>query len=150
MDVNTDDLEAFLNLAWQNAKDAANTLPEQLLAEQQAALSLLARGSIASVGKNSANQSYGYYGPGNLTHRQITNAFTTLRRYYLIMKEKIVCAFSKAGITIPAGWDFDQPVYDQLIKFFQVSAQATVLPDITELRYPMTRWAGGNSTGGCA
>ena len=148
MDVNTDDLEAFLNLAWQNAKDAANTLPEQLLAEQQAALSLLAKGSIASVGKNAANQSYGYYGPGNLTHRQITNAFTTLRRYYQTVKDKIVCAFAKADIAVPDGFDFDQPVFDQLIKFFQVSAQAARLPDITDLRIPINRWAGGFPTGG--
>lgn len=143
MDVNTDDLEAFLNLAWQNAQDGANTLPAQLLAEQQAALALLAKGSVQSVGKNSTSQSYGYYGPGNLTHRQITNAFTTLRRFYQVVKDKIVAAFATAGITIPDGFDYDQPVYDQLVKYFQVTAEADRLPDISQLRYPTACLTGG-------
>lgn len=150
MDVNTDDLSAFLNLAWQNAQDGANSLPAQLLAEQQNALALLAKGSVQSVGKNSTSQSYGYYGPGNLTHRQITNAFTTLIRYYQTVKDKIIGAFATARIDVPADFDFDQPIYDQLTKFFQVSEQAPRLPNIAELRYPTPCLTGGWPTGACA
>ena len=143
MDVNTDDLSAFLNLAWQNAKEGANTLSEQLLAEQQKAVSLLASGSVSSVGKNSASQSYGGYNPGNLTHRQITNIFTTLIRYYQTVKEKIIYEAEVAAIALDETFDFDQPIYDLLTRYFQVSTQAARLPDISDLRIPLDRATGG-------
>jgi hypothetical protein len=143
VDVNTDDLSAFLNLAWQKAGDAANTLPEQLLKEQQAALTLIATGSVATVAKNSTSQSYGFYGPGNLTHRQITAIFTTLIRYYQTVKDKIIWAAAQSAVALDATFDFDQPIYDLLTKYFQVSTSAAVLPDITDLRFsPCARSTG--------
>jgi len=150
VDVNTDDLSAFLNLAWQNASEAANSLSEQLLAEQQKALALIASGSVSSVGKNSANQSYGQYGPGNLTQRQITNIFTTLIRYYQVIKDKIACL---AAHVVPpvdmSGYDYDPTIFSLLTQFFQVSTQAARLPDIADLRIPFGRFAGGYGGGFC-
>ena len=140
MDVSTDDLSAFLNRAWQRAKDGANTLPDELLAQQQSVLELLAAGSIASLGKNSTSQSYAYYSPGTLTHRQIANIFTTLIRYYEVVKAKIVEAAAEASVSL-TDFDFDQPVYDLLNRYFQVSAQAARLPDIRDLRIPIS-WEG--------
>ncbi len=135
MDVDVELLEAFLNRAWNNAKEGANTLPEQLLIEQQNALNFIASGSLSSVSKNSAAQGYSGYNPGSLTQRQITRIFTTLIRYYQVVKDKIICEAAEAVVDL-TGFDFDQSVYDLLIKYFQVSTSADVLPDITELRFP--------------
>lgn len=136
MDVNTDDLSAFLNLAWQRAGDAANTLQEQLLKEQQAALNFVATGSLATVAKNSTSQSYAFYGPGTFTHRQITAIFTTLIRYYQTVKDKITAAAAQSAVVLDATFDFDAPIYALLTKYFQVSTSAAVLPDISDLRFP--------------
>lgn len=137
MDVNTDDLSAFLNLAWQKAGDSANTLPGQLLAEQQAALAFVTAGSLSTVSKNSTSQSYAFYGPGTFTHRQITAIFTTLIRQYQAMKDKIICAAANADVTLETDYDFDRPIYDLLVKYFQVSTASPQIPDIREMRIPI-------------
>lgn len=138
MDVNTDDLSAFLTRAWNNAQETANTLLPQLEAEQQQALTMLASGSVASLSKNTASQSYGGYNPGNLTHRQITNIFTTLIRQYQTLKDKLTCAIEASDDFtegVPADYDYDPDIYALLTKYFQVSTQAARLPDITDLRF---------------
>lgn len=136
MDVNTDDISAFLNLAWQKAGDAANTLPAQLLAEQQAALAFVTAGSLATVSKNSTSQSYAFYGPGTFTHRQITSIFTKLIRVEKETRNAILKAALRDGVTIAADFDLDPAVKDIMERYFGISTEATQLPDITELRFP--------------
>ena len=140
MDVSTDDLSAFLTRAWNNAKDAANTLPEQLEIEQQAALTLIATGSIASVGKNSAHQAYGNYNPGNLTQRQITSIYTQLKRAYYRLKDIITDKFNAAQIAI-GNFDFDVPIYEALIRapemIISLSGSPVERPSIINLNLPV-------------
>ena len=138
MDVSTDDLSAFLTRAWNNAKAGANTLPDQLETEQQAALNLIATaGSIASVGKNSAHQAYGNYGPGNLTSRQITQIYTRLKRDYFTLKKMIQDAFANAAISITGTFDFDDPIYDGLIRWYDLNETAEIRPSIINLNLPV-------------
>ena len=140
MDVSTDDLSAFLTRAWNNAKDGANTLPEQLEIEQQAALTLIATGSIASVGKNSAHQAYGNYNPGNLTQRQITSIYTQLKRAYYRLKDIITDKFNAAQIAI-GNFDFDVPIYQALTRapemIVWLSAPPVERPSIINLNLPV-------------
>jgi hypothetical protein len=135
-DVNTDDLAAFLDSAWNAAGAAANTLPQQLQIQQQAALQLISTGSVASVGKNSAHQSMGGYSPGNLTQRQITAIYTTLIRFYQVVLDKINAAGVRDGVEFPNGYDFDPPVYAILTQFLQSSAMEESRGDITNLNLP--------------
>jgi hypothetical protein len=132
---------AFLNDAWQRAADQANTFRETLLSDQSASLAFVKQGSIASVGKNSANQSYKNYGPGSLTHVQIVEVIGNLLGLYDQLKSKITCEFEASAdfdYAVPDGFDFDPPIYDLLTKVFnaQSSGAASMLPDITRLRLP--------------
>ena len=140
VDVSTDDLSAFLTRAWNNARDAANTLPDQLEIEQQAALTLIATGSIASVGKNSAHQSFGNYNPGNLTQRQITSIYTQLKRAYFRLKDIITDKFNAAQIAI-GSFDFDVPIYQALIRapemIVSLAASPVERPSIINLNLPV-------------
>ncbi len=139
MDVNTDDLSAFLNRAWENAKNEANTLPGQLLIEQQAAINYIATGSLSTVGKNSTSQSYGGYNPGNLTHRQITEIFTILIRKEKECRNHIIACAERDDVTIPADFDLDPAVKDLIERALGVGSEATRIPDIRDLRIPLCR-----------
>jgi hypothetical protein len=142
-DVSPQLLLGFLNDAWQRAGDAANSLREIIVSSQVAALSLVKLGSIASVGKNSANQSYSGYGPGKLTHVQIVEAWGNILSLYDQIKSKVTAEFVASAdfdFTEPSGFDYDPVCYDLLTRTFtQQSAGSTVsLPDLRELRVPQT------------
>ncbi len=142
MDYTTEELQAFLNRAWLNASVDANSLPEQLLTEQQAALNFIASvGSLSHVSKNSTSQAYGGYNPGNLTMRQIVNLWTRLIEIYDDTKAAIVAAFATASIDIPDGFDFDPDVFAQMKNRLRVAGQADKMPDIRDLRVPLSRTA---------
>lgn len=130
---------AFLQRSWLNAKDSANSLRDQLVADQQAALALIASGSVASVGKNSTSQSYKGFGPGSLTQEQITRLFTRLISGYDAAKERIDCAFARAGKVVLDNFDYDgaqsgEPVgvYQILYATYNISGRP-VRGDITDL-----------------
>lgn len=140
-DVSPQLLLAFLNDAWTRAADGANKFREQLISDQTGALQLIKTGSVASVGKNSTNQSYAFYGAGVLTHVQIVETIGNLLALYDQVKLKITCAFQANAdfdYTVPADFDFDQSVYDALTQLFtaQSTGVAQMLPDITRLRLP--------------
>ncbi len=139
-DVSPQILLAFLNRAWESAAATANTLRPQLVQEQVAATNFIALGSLASVGKNSSNQSYKNYGPATLTQVQIVEVYGNLLGLYDELKSRITCAFEKNTAEFPDGvpdtFDFDPAVYDLLTKTFNAmnSGVATQLTDISSLR----------------
>lgn len=142
--VHSDEYAAWLTLAWNNAAQTANSLADQLVTEQQNALALIAGagGSVMSVGKNSTHQAYSGFNPGSFTQRDITRIFSTLIRYYNQAKAAVTQAFACSADfnnTVPAGYDFDIPVYPLMQDAFAVIAgEPTVLPDLTKLRLPAT------------
>jgi hypothetical protein len=140
VDSNTDDLAAFLDRAWNNAKDGANALPEQLSIEQQAALNFIAPiGSVISVSKNSTSQSSGGYNPGNLTLRQVVGIWTKLIELYDEVKARIVSAAACDSVVLPDGFDFDGPVYQVMKSTLKVSGRVATSPDLRDLRVPLSR-----------
>lgn len=137
-DVSSELLKAFLDDAWNNAPDDANSFREQLVTERKAALEMVKKGSLGNVAKNSSSQAYRGYGPGSLTHTQIVEIWQGLIDYYDEVRDKVVCAFAEADTAIPDDFDFDTTVYDLLKKFFSIGKNAAVLPDLTSLRLPAT------------
>ncbi len=141
-DVSPQLLLAFLNDAWQRAGSAANSLRKMLVADQVAALEFVKTGAIASVGKNSANQSYRGYGPGSLTHVQIVEAIGNLLGFYDQVAAKIKAEFLASADfsnTEPAGFDYDAPVFKILTQTFtqQSAGSAYSLPDLRDMRIPI-------------
>jgi len=140
VDSNTDDLAAFLDRAWNNASDNANSLLDQLSIEQQAALNYIAPvGSIMSVSKNSTSQSSGGYNPGNLTLRQVVGIWTKLIQLYSDVQSRIVSAAACDSVALPAGFDFDGPVYRVMKSMLTVSGRVATSPDLRDLRVPLSR-----------
>ncbi len=79
MDVTAYTRQAFLDDAWDSAPAEGNTLRDELRKYEKAATSLFSSsGSIQSVGKNSANQSYSGPGVGRYTSVQIQEAWRSL------------------------------------------------------------------------
>ena len=140
-DVSPQVMLAALNDVWMRASAAANSMRDQLAADHAAAYQLVKQGSIASVGKNSASQSYKGYGPGSLTQVQIVEIIGNLIGLYDQLKSKITRLFTRNAEFsngVPADYDFDPDIYAQLTKLFtaQSSGAAQLLPDITGLRLP--------------
>lgn len=134
-DFSTADLSAFLARAWMNAGAGANTLPDQLETERQAALAMLAPlGSLHYLSKNSTSQGYGGYNPGNLTLRQIVNIWGRLIEIHDDIKAKITDAFACASIPIPADYDFDNDVFAQMKNLLR-QQELPQVPDISMIRF---------------
>ena len=136
-DYTSDELLAFLNRAWNNAGADANSLPDQLVAEQQAAIAFIAPvGSVSHLSKNSTSLGYGGYNPGNLTIRQIVNIWTDLIRRYARVKDAIIsaaaCAVPPVDLT---GFDFDDSVFCQMKNQLAIECQADTVPDISTIRF---------------
>lgn len=132
---------AKLLIAWERAAAGANTLRGQFIAEMSAADSLVASGSISSVGKNSTNQSYKGYGPGSDTQEEIRGIWASLIALYDLLQAKITCEFKASAdfdYAVPADFDFDAPILEILTKDFssQVAGGTSTLPDISSLRLP--------------
>lgn len=81
MAIAANDLKRMLDDAWDDAPDGDYTLRDQLRANERAAGSLLAGGSLSSVSKNSASHSYAY-GNGTLTIAEIARGWRTLIDLY--------------------------------------------------------------------
>lgn len=93
MDISAETLQGFLENAWDAAPDNANTLREQLRSYEKAASNLFLGGSIASVSKNSASQSYRGPGLGSYTPVQIANAWRMLINLYEQEKGQTKCLY---------------------------------------------------------
>jgi hypothetical protein len=148
-DVSAEHLLAALLDVWNSAKDGANTFCEQLLSEISSARSLIKSGGIASVGKNSAHQSYKSREPGTPTQGQTAEVYVQLLALYNQFKDKITQEFicsADFDNEVPAGFDFDAPIVGDkdpqcglLAKTLMavITGKAPQLPDIRELRIPL-------------
>lgn len=126
---------------WNLAQNGANTLRERIVTDLIAARGLVKMGSLASVGKNSANQSMKGYGPGSHTQAQEVDNLADLLGLYDQLKSKITCLFtadSRWAYVVPADFDFDQPIYALLTAIFTAMSTSAnqLLPDISQLRLP--------------
>ena len=138
-DVSAQILLAFLNDAWNRSSTAANSLRETLINDQTDALADVRYGAIASVSKNSTNQSYKGYGPGSLTQVQIVEALGNLLAMYDQATGIIVAQFEASAdfdYEAPDGFDYYTTVYGMLVKTFNAlsSGVSTQIPDIRDLR----------------
>ena len=139
-DFSSDDLIAFLNLAWANCTNAANSLGAQLLVEQQNRLALFApAGSISHVSKNSVSQAAAAYGPGGLSPRQITQIFSKLSRDYSSLLSQCQTDSLAAGCnpTVVATFDFDEIIFNGMVADynFQSEIHGKTRPSIVNLPF---------------
>ena len=134
-------LQAFLDDAWSRATNEANSLRATLVTDRTSILNLVRQGAISSVGKNSASQSYKGYGPGGITQVQIIEAIGNLIALYDQLQSKITDEFTHSaewGNAVPAGFDFDDPIYSLLTQTLsaQAASPAVMVPDISRIRVP--------------
>lgn len=92
MALETNDLRRGLDDAYDDAQAATVTLREQLRLNERAAGALLAGGSLSSVSKNSASQSYAF-GRGQVTTADLARGWRDLIDLY----DRVFAAFSTAG-----------------------------------------------------
>lgn len=138
-----EDFLGFLTFCWEAAPATASSLRPQLVINQQLVVAQISAGSIASVGKNSTNQTYKGHGPGGLTLTEVGRVYTRLIDDYDACQQQLSCAYTAAGLTVPnlngtADWDGadvgQQPigVYQMLRSLFS-SVPVNVRSDITNL-----------------
>jgi hypothetical protein len=88
VDIDARTLSCWNENAWDDAPLGANTLRQQLRIMERAAQSLFSAGSLGSVSKNSASQSYAGAGFGRFSVAQIQQGFRILIEMYdWILKE---------------------------------------------------------------
>jgi len=97
--------------AWDDAPAGALTFFQQLRGEERKVATLFSQGAIASVGKNSANQSYRGAGIGSFTPAQIQVGWRTLINLYNQMKANIAAEIAAADPQAPPGGDTEQEIY---------------------------------------
>jgi hypothetical protein len=140
-------LIAMLRSAWNAAPQQANTLAQALENAEQAALAnFITAGSLTSVSKNSASQSYFRAGLGTYTIPQIQSFWTMLVRLYYRIKQKTdwlyvqnVPWFITQYVTnAPAGQDYktdpDYAIYTLAISWLGDTDWDNYQIDLTELR----------------
>lgn len=160
MDVGVETLQAFLENAWDAAPEQPNNLRNQLrLYEQQLLNQFSSSGSIGTVSKNSASQSYRGPGLGIYTLIQLAEAWRKLINFYQQKKCETDALYnlSQQYPNSPQGqWfiqqyptygqDSDQAVYDFMTRGLQSVDDYQV--DMTFLRLQPTAFAGGLIEGG--
>ena len=122
MDIDTRTLACWAENAWDDAPLGANTLRQQLRLCERSAASLFASGSIGSVSKNSASQSYAGAGFGRFSVAQIQQGYRMLIELYdwlLIEANNIynsvgTCQQNFAAKYPTFAQDPDQAVYDAM------------------------------------
>lgn len=82
MDIDARTLACWNDNAWDDAPLGANTLRQQLRIQERAAQNLFSAGSLGSVSKNSASQSYAGAGFGRFSVAQIQQGFRILIELY--------------------------------------------------------------------
>lgn len=82
MDIDARTLACWAENAWDDAPLGANTLREQFRIMERSAANLFSAGSIGSVSKNSASQSYAGAGFGRFSTAQIQQGYRMLIEIY--------------------------------------------------------------------
>ena len=84
----------MLDDAWDDSQAEAVTLREKLRANERLAGTLVSGGSLSSVSKNSASQSFAF-GRGNVTALEIARGWRTL----ITIFDQVYTSFAAAGET---------------------------------------------------
>lgn len=135
MDIPIETYAAFLDDAWDAAPNVANSLRGQLRAFEKQVTTLFSQGSIASVGKNSANQSYRGPGVGSFTPAQLQYVWRRLINLFDSTKAEVDQEIAVADSQAPAN-DGDPVIYARMM--LQLQPVAEYQPDITDLLLPPT------------
>ena len=132
MDIPCETLAMWWDNSWDDTPDGELTFFKQLRAEERKVANLFSQGAIASVGKNSANQSYRGPGIGSFTPAQIQVGWRTLINLYNAMSKEIAAEISAGDTQAPAGGDTEANIYarGQLVLGSPVTEYA---PDLTDL-----------------
>lgn len=128
MDIDARTLACWSENAWDDAPEAAQSFRSQLRLMERNASSLFQSGSIGSVSKNSASQSYAGSGFGRFSVAQIQQGFRMLIELYDTYKWETQCIWNQAnaaGNVNQCSIDFkiqypnyaqdpDQAIYDRM------------------------------------
>lgn len=82
MAATTNDLQRLLDDAWDDKEADSRTLREQLRVRERQVGELISAGSINSISKNSASQTYSFAGIGVLTTAEVARAIRDLINLY--------------------------------------------------------------------
>lgn len=123
MDIDARTLACWAENAWDDAPAGALTLRQQLRTMERAAASLFASGSLGSVSKNSASQSYAGAGFGRFSVAQIQQGYRMLIEMYdwLLVETKAVytstgtCHDDFVALYPDYAEDPDKAVYDAMV-----------------------------------
>lgn len=140
MDVTTETFQAFLDDAWDAAPQQANTLRDQLRTFEKQVTALFRLGSIGSVSKNAASQSYRGPGIGQYTPAQIQTVWRGLINLFDEVKACIDAELAEQPETPPdpnpPTNDADPTVYAGMKCRLQVVTEYS--SDLTNLRLQPT------------
>jgi hypothetical protein len=114
----------LLDDAWDAAPAGANTLREQLRANEVTAGQILAAGSLASVSKNSASQAWALSGPGAFTPAELVRAWRDLLNLF----DSISDLMTRGAETVT-----DEAIYAEMKSQLRLSANSVSL-DLRNLR----------------
>ncbi len=141
MDVTIQTYQTFLDDAWDAAPQGANTLRDQLRAFEKTLSPLFNQGSLASVSKNSASQTYRGPGLGSYTTPQITKVWRDLINLYDHTLNRVNCLLNATikPNPLPTWWpadNTDNTLYG-FMKYRLVECSEYSM-DMTYLRLPPT------------
>lgn len=108
MDIDSRTLACWAENAWDDCPANANSLREQLRKMERGAAALFASGSLGSVSKNSASQSYAGAGFGRFSVAQIQQGFRMLIELYdaALNQSKCIYQLAQQYPTNQVGIDF--------------------------------------------
>lgn len=133
-DFSPDDLQGFLRDAWNNAPQTANSLSDQLKAEEASKIAWLKGGMVMSVSKNGVSQTYSL-SSRSFTIEKVTRIYSTLIRHVTLVYNEMLCQANNVQANVN-GFDFDQLIFDWLICKYDELAMGTTRPDLTNLSLP--------------
>jgi len=137
VDITTETLQGFWDDAWDSCAASANSFRDQLRAYEKAANRQFSVGSIASVSKNSANQSYRGPGVGSYTVVQIANTWRTLINLFDRIKAEVDAEISADDTQKPPD-DYDPTVYERGLLILGNQPVTEYSSDFTDLLLPPT------------
>src|SRR5579862_879288 len=130
MDIPIETYAAFLDDAWDASPQEANSLRGQLRTFEKQVTTLFSQGSIASVGKNSANQSYRGPGLGSFTPAQLQYLWRRLINLFDSTKNEVDAEIALPDTQAPAN-DQDPVIYGRMM--LQLQPVTEYQPDMTDL-----------------
>jgi hypothetical protein len=138
VDISTETLQAFLDDAWDAAPEEGDTLRDTLRGfEKQLTAQFETAGSLGSVSKNSASQSYRGPGLGSYTIPQIQTAWRTLINLFDSTLAWINSYLANPPATPPTCWTPPEDNSDATVYQFMKNQLVVVTeyqPDLSNLR----------------